>query len=335
MVLAFGEILLRLSPQLGGVWIKEETIPAFIGGAELNVATALAGWKVPVGYSSAMPENAISTEIKEFVNNKGIDTEKIIFSGSRIGTYYLPQGADLKNAGVIYDRAYSSFSELKKEEMDWDTFFSGVNWFHITAISPALNQTVAELCSEATKQAQKRDITVSLDLNYRAKLWKYGKNPVEIMPQIAEHCDVIMGNIWAANTLLGINIDPEVAVNNANKQQYLEHAERTSEAIKTKFPKVKAVANTFRFDAFQEGIEYYATLFTDNGLSVSREFSTEKVIDKVGSGDCFMAGLIYGFYNKKSDGEIINFAAAAAFGKLNEKGDATRQRVEDVLKLLV
>lgn len=334
MVLAFGEILLRLSPQLGGVWIKEETIPTFIGGAELNVATALSGWKVPVGYSSAMPDNAISLEIRDFVNSKGIDTRKVLFSGNRIGTYYLPQGADLKNAGVIYDRAYSSFSELKKEDMDWDSFFSDVTWFHITAISPALNQTVAELCTEAAKQAQSRGITVSLDLNYRAKLWKYGKNPAEIMPQIARHCDLIMGNIWAANTLLGIELDKEVAVNNANKEQYLAHARQTSEAIKASFPNVKAIANTFRFDAFAEGIEYYSTLYTENGLVVSREFSTKKVIDKVGSGDCFMAGLIYGFYNKKTDDEIINFAAAAAFGKLNEKGDATRQTVDDVLKLM-
>lgn len=331
MVLTFGEILLRLSPKLGGEWIKEATIPTFVGGAELNVATALAKWGIPVEYCSALPENALSKEIQAYLESKKIGTDKLIFSGERIGIYMLPQGADLKNAGVIYDRAYSSFSFLKKENINWDSLFTGVSYFHLSAISPALNQDVADLCIEAAKQASQRGITVTFDLNYRAKLWKYGKTASEIVPQIVQYCDVVMGNIWAANTLLGIEIDPKVAVNDADKETYIRHAEKTSKAIIARFPKVKTVANTFRFDAEVSGINYYATLFTGNDFVVSVEFNTSEVVDKVGSGDCFMGGLIFGLYKNQSPKQIIDFAASAAFGKLQEYGDATNQTVEEVL----
>lgn len=334
MVLTFGEILLRLSPQFGGTWIREASVPVFVGGAELNAATALASWGIPVAYCSAMPDNALSREIVTYLEEKNIETGKLIWSGDRIGIYMLPQGADLKNAGVIYDRAHSSFSELRKENIDWNSLLEGVSYFHLSAISPALNQQVADLCVEAARQAASRGITVTFDLNYRAKLWKYGKLPVDIVPEIVQYCDVVMGNIWAAHTLLGMDIDPEVAVNRAAKEEYLRQAEITSLQIREKFPKVKAVANTFRFDAGTEGINYYAALLSGKDFVVSTEFSTERVIDKVGSGDCFMAGLLYGFYQNHDARSTINFAASAAFGKLREYGDATTQSITDVLTRL-
>ena len=331
MVLTFGEILLRLSPELGGTWIKKASVPVFVGGAELNAATALARWNIPVAYCSALPDHALSREIETCLSEKKIETDKLIWSGDRIGIYMLPQGADLKNAGVIYDRAHSSFSLLKKENMDWDHLLEGVSYFHLSAISPALNQHVADLCTEAARQAASRGITVTFDLNYRAKLWKYGKQPVEVIPEIVQYCDVVMGNIWAAHTLLGTEIDPEVAVNRATKEEYLRQAKATSLQIMEKYPKVKAVANTFRFDAGQEGINYYAALLSGRDFVVSKEFNTDRVVDKVGSGDCFMAGLLYGFYQKRNPQATVNFAASAAFGKLQEYGDATGQTITDVL----
>ncbi len=331
MVLTFGEILLRLSPRLGGAWIREAAVPVFIGGAELNAATALANWDIPVAYCSALPDNALSREIEVYLEKKNIETGKLIWSGDRIGIYMLPQGADLKNAGVIYDRAHSSFSGLRKEDMNWEALLEGVTCFHLSAISPALNREVADLCTEAARQAASRGITVSFDLNYRAKLWKYGKQPVEIVPEIVQYCDVVMGNIWAAHTLLGMDIDPEVAVNRADKEGYIRQADTTSRQIMERFPKVRAVANTFRFDAGEEGINYYATLLSGKDFVASAEFSTGRVVDKVGSGDCFMAGLLYGIYRNLDPQHIINFAASAAFGKLQEYGDATGQTVTDVL----
>ncbi|WP_367913602.1 PfkB family carbohydrate kinase [Leadbetterella sp. DM7] len=331
MVLTFGEILLRLSPKLGGTWIREASFPVFVGGAELNVATALANWQIPVAYCSAMPDNALSREIETYLGEKNIRTGKLIWSGDRIGIYMLPQGADLKNAGVIYDRAHSSFSALKKGDIAWDALFEGVRYFHLSAISPALNGEVAALCTEAARQATLRGITVTFDLNYRSKLWKYGKAPAEIVPEIVQYCDVIMGNIWAAHTLLGTDIDPEVAENRAGKEDYLQQARLTSGQIMEKFPKVKAVANTFRFDAGREGINYYATWLSGGDFVVSKEFDTDRVVDKVGSGDCFMAGLLYGLYRNLDARSTVNFAASAAFGKLREYGDASGQTVTDVL----
>lgn len=327
-VFCFGELLLRLSPELNGEWIRQNAMPVFIGGAELNVATALAKWQVPVSYGTAIPDNYLSKEITAFIDQKGIDTSKIIFSGDRIGTYYLPQGTDLKHAGVIYDRAHSSFSELQPGQINWDELLNDVSWFHFSAISPALNARVAAVCKEAVEAASKKGITVSVDLNYRAKLWQYGKQPFEVMPELVEHCDVIMGNLWAAEKMLGITVDENLA---NCKEGYIEHAIKTSEAINGQFSKCKQVANTFRFDV-NAGVCYYATLFTQNKLYVSQEHNTSYFVDKVGSGDTFMAGLVYGNYNSLQPQEIIDFAAAAAFNKLFIKGDATTASVDDIRK---
>lgn len=327
-MLCFGELLLRLSPESGGSWIKNNSIPVYIGGAELNVATALANWNVPVKYCTALPQNYLSTEICDYILKKNIDIDTILFSGNRIGTYYLQQGTDLKNAGVIYDRSNSSFAELKPEQINWDEILNNISWLHFSAISPALNQNVASVCKEALEAASSKGIIISVDLNYRNKLWQYGKQPIEIMPDLAEHCNLIMGNIWAAKTLLGIPLDDNMNYK-IDKSRYLEHAGKTSNAIMKIFPNCKAVANTFRFDD-GEGINYYASLNTGDQQFVSQEYSTKNVIDKVGSGDCFMGGLIYGYYSKLNPGEIIDFSAAAAYKKLFIKGDATTSTVEEI-----
>ena len=328
-VFCFGELLLRMSPSLGRQWIHSNQMPVYIGGAELNVATALANWKVPVTYSTALPSHYLSEEILEELRTKNIETDRVHFSGNRVGTYYLPQGADLKNAGVIYDRAHSSFWDLKPGMIDWDKALDGCSWFHFSAISPALNEISPAVCEEALKAAKAKGLIISVDLNYRAKLWKYGKEPNEIMPLLAEYCDVIMGNIWAEEKLLGTPID-NALVDVNQKDAYLEHSRKSSQAILDKFKNCRVVANTFRFDAGNGGIEYYATLNTKEAQTVSVDFAIDKVVDKIGSGDCFMAGLIYGLYNEETPQQVINFAAAAAFGKLQEKSDATSQKVADV-----
>jgi len=303
-------------------------MPVYLGGAELNTATALAKWKVPVTYCTVLPGNYLSKEICDELGKRNIGTDPVIFSGSRIGSYYLPQGSDLKNAGVIYDRSYSSFSELKPGQIDWDTMLNDVSWFHFSAISPALNQNVAAVCMEAVEAASAKKIRISVDLNYRSKLWQYGKKPQEIMQPLVEYCDVIMGNIWSADDLLGISTDADIH-NKNSKSVYLEHAKKTAENIMRNSPACKSVANTFRFDDGAK-TRYYAALDTNGSQFVSKEFSTDNVVDRVGSGDCFMAGLIYGFYNKAALQEIIGFAAAAAFNKLFIKGDATTSAVEEI-----
>ena len=307
-------------------------MPVYVGGAELNAARALAKWDLPVKYFTAIPDHYLSKEIITELESENIDTSSIQLFGDRIGVYYLPQGADLKNAGVIYDRANSSFSQLRPGMIDWKNALADCDWFHFSAICPALNENVVEVCKEALSVASQMGLTISVDLNYRAKLWKYGKKPVDVMPELVAYANVIMGNIWAANDLLGIPVDKDIH-DKKSKSAYLEHGRRTSLEIINRFPSCNLVANTFRFRN-EEELTYYASLDDKREQYVSRPFQTQKVIDQVGSGDCFMAGLIYGTKNKYPPERTIDFAAAAAFGKLFEKGDSTKRSAESILELL-
>ena len=329
-VLCFGELLLRISPSVNDQSEKQPVL-VYVGGAEVNVATALAGWDVPVKYCTVLPDNFMAKHMMHYLEYHNIYTSSVLFSGNRIGLYYLERGADLKGS-MVYDREHSSFSELKPGMIDWDRVLHDVSWFNFSAISPALNQNVADVCLEAVQAAAKRNITISVDLNYRSRLWKYGKQPHEVMPALVEYCDLVMGNIWSANTLLGTTIDEGIH-DKKSKQAYLDHAAATSLAIMQKFPKCKTVANTFRFDSTNDHLLYYTSLFTDSQLYCSPEFTCQGVVDRSGSGDCFMAGLIYGIYNQRAPQDILNYATAAAFGKLQEFGDATGQDVLTVSKI--
>lgn len=331
-VLCFGELLLRISPAATeNEFSEKQPMLLYMGGAEANVATALAGWNIPVKYCTVLPDNFMSRHVVDYLEFKGIFTSSIVYAGNRIGIYFLERGADLKGK-MVYDREYSSFSELTTGVIDWDKVFRDVSWLDFTAISPALNQNVADVCLEAVEAASRKGITISLDLNYRARLWKYGKQPVEIMPKLAEYCDVIMGNIWSAHTLLGIELDEQIH-EKKSKKAYLDHSEKTSKAIIEQFPKCKVVANTFRFDSNANNLLYYTGLYTEGKHYASPEFTCEGVVDRSGSGDCFMAGLIYGLYNQHSPQEVLNYATAAAFGKLQEMGDSTDQDVFTVKKM--
>ena len=330
-VLCFGELLFRVSLDAGGDWLRQSNVPFFIGGAELNVATALSLWNIPSQYFTALPGNHMSEQITAHLQSKNIDPKKINYSGSRVGTYYLVKGADLKNDLLIYDRAGSAFAELKTGTIDWDKVFEGVSWLHFSAICPALTQNVADVFHEALEAASARGITISIDLNYRSKLWQYGKQPIEVIPGLVNYCDLVMGNIWAAETMLGIPVDADIHTI-GKKANYLQAALKVSEIITEKYPKCKAVANTFRFDAGD--IHYYSTLATNDGFYTSAEYQSETIVDKVGSGDCFMAGLIYGFYNQIGAQQTLEFATAAAFKKLFIKGDITNKSVEEITKAI-
>jgi len=327
-ILCFGELLLRFSPSAKGQWLKKQEMPVFLGGAELNVATALANWKLPVTYCTSLPDNYISMDILEALKERNLLTDTILFSGDRLGSYYLAQGRDLKNQSVIYDRAYSAFGELKPGMINWDQVLHDVSWFHFSAISPALNDSVTAVCLEALIAASKRNITVSVDLNHRPKLWKR-RNPHDIMSVLLPYCDVVMGNIWSAHDLLGIPMDMHL-IETKEKTAYLQHAHQTSVRILKRFARVKTVACTFRFEEGNQGILYYASLYSAHQWADSSIFRSDQIIDQVGTGDCFMAGLIYGLSKHFSEQAIIQFASAAAFGKFFEKGDATSQDLDAI-----
>lgn len=323
-VFCFGELLLRMSPELDGKWIREAAMPVFLGGAELNVATALAKWNIPVRYFTALPDHYLGKDILAFLQSKNIDISKIHFSGDRIGTFYLPQGADLKSAGVIYDRAGSSFASLKPGMINWDDVLQGCTWFHFSAICPALNADAAAVCREALEAASAKGITVSVDLNYRAKLWKYGKDPVDVMPDLLQHCHIVMGNLWAAETLLGISSGVSDSTGKT-RSRLIDAAGKSMLQIHQQYPAVRTMAYTFRMEK-----NYWAVLQHGADMMFSKEHDITQVVDKAGSGDCFMGGLIYGLYHQLPAQEIINYAASAAVGKLQEKGDTTSQNIEQI-----
>jgi 2-dehydro-3-deoxygluconokinase len=328
MVFCFGELLLRMSPSLKKEWIHKATMPVYIGGSELNVTTALTKWNVPAKYCTALPENYLSKEIVEEIKDKNIDVSAIHFSGNRIGSYFLPQGADLKNAGVIYDRFFSSFYDLQPGMINWDEALKDCTWFHFSAISPALSENVAAVCKEALQAASAKKLTVSIDLNYRSKLWQYGKKPVEMMPDLVQYCHIIMGNLWSVESLLGIASPIKESVGKTHDELVQASGESMLQ-LHRHYPQATTFAYTFRLEN-----NYWAVLQHGPERVISKQFAIGKVVDGVGSGDCFMAGLIYGIYSNHSPHDIINYSAAAAVGKLHEKGDATSNTIESVNTIL-
>jgi len=331
-ILCFGELLFRIGLDTGGNWLNENIIPFYMGGAELNVATALALWGLPAEYLTALPDNHMSTQVVEHLEHKNIGTSNIYHHGSRVGLYYLTHGADLKNDSLIYDRAGSAFAELKAGMINWDKVLDDVSWFHFSAICPAINQNIADVCEEALIAASAKNITISVDLNYRSRLWQYGKSPLQVMSQLVKYCNLVMGNIWAAETMLDIPVESGLN-QHAEKSDYLKAALNTSRQIIEQYPRCTTVANTFRFDA-GEGINYYTTLLDDGELYSTANHFAAKIVNKVGSGDCFMAGLIYGFYKGLHPAQVLDFATLAAFDKLFIKSDTTTSKVDEIKKLI-
>jgi 2-dehydro-3-deoxygluconokinase len=318
-VLTFGELLIRLQGS-SSAFINDGQIEAFVGGSELNVAMTLSSFKIPTCYCTAIPDNTITKNIISILEKNNIDTSKIYWQGERIGTYYLLSANGLTEGDVIYDRNFSSFSQLIPEDINWDLLFEGCSWFHWTAITPALSKELAYLMKKALEQAAQREIFISVDLNYRSKLWCYGLEPIKVMPELVEYCDCIMGNIWAENRMLGTSID--TTLNRYTlKEDYITHASAAAAELFLLFPKCRHIANTFRFMDNPQHNLFYGTYHTPKGNYSSGILETNKVIDRIGSGDAFMGGLICGIYKGYQPLDIINLATNTGFKKLFVKGD--------------
>jgi len=273
-----------------------------------------------VCYVSALPQNALSREILDLLQKRGVDTSRVFFSGDRIGTYILLSANGLSKGEVIYDRKHSAFSQLRLSDVDTDNLLEGVDWLHWTALTPALNETMALIMAQILRDAKEREITISVDLNYRDQLWRYGKRPDRVMPQLARHCDVVMGNIWAANKMLGTSVDPSLD-RNTPKETYLKAAEASAGEVFREFPNCRHLAYTFRFMDGPRHNLFYGTYHTPDGNAHSQTRETFEVVDRIGSGDAFMAGLIHGLVRKKTPQEIIDTATEAGFQKLFVRGD--------------
>lgn len=332
MVLTFGELLMRFSPDKESHWLHDNKMAVYAGGSELNIAEALAKWRVPVCYCTVMPRNLLSTQLTAYIKAQQIDISTIIYQGEKMGLYYLPDGNDVVHDDIIYDRNHSSFYDLKPGMIDWEKTLQGIRWFHFSAVSASLNETLTAVCEEALKACQKKSITVSVDLNYRHKLWQYGKSPAEVMPQLVKYCDIVIGNLWALETMLHIQVPANIHTINT-KANYLEQAKKMSETLIKQFPKCKIIANTFRL--YNKDLEYYACVYGNNSFYSSATYTAPAVTNLIGTGDSFIAGLIYGVYNHFPFQQMINFAAGAAFQKFFIKGDKLDKTVDEIKSFIL
>lgn len=320
-LLCFGELLYRIQCT-GGLFCNNQQSDVFLypGGSEANVAVATAQLGIDTSYMSCGPNNVLVNTILNLMKDVHIDVSKFRYEGDRLGSYILLGANGLTTGEVIYDRKYSSFSDLKEDDIDWATIFDGIDWFHWTALTPALSQAHADLCSRALLEARKRNLTVSVDLNYRNRLWQYGKTPLEIMPDLVSQCDVIMGNIWASNIMLGTYIDDKWSADRS-KLDYPTISESVADEVFAKFPRCKHLAFTFRFMDNASHNLLYATYHTEQGHYVSNIFETNNLVDRIGSGDAFMGGFIAGLIHEYAPQELIDYATKIGYKKLFVNGD--------------
>lgn len=319
-IAVFGEFLLRVSTQTGHFINASEGISIYAGGSEANVASSLACMHAQVSYISCVPDNQLANQALNSLKERGVNISQCRFAGGRLGLYFLLSANGLSKGEVVYDRKYSSFSALKTGDIDWDNVLEGHNWFHWTALTPALNENMIAVCEEALQAAKKKGLIISVDLNYRNRLWNYGKSPIDVMPSLVDYCDVIMGNIWAANTMLGTSVDPDLD-RNTTKETYVEHANQSAQEVFKRFENCKHIAYTFRFMDNPSHNLFYGTYHTQKGHYVSQTLETNEVIDRIGSGDAFMGGLIRALTTGKENQEVIDIATSAGFKKLFVKGD--------------
>ncbi|MCB9326650.1 MAG: sugar kinase [Lewinellaceae bacterium] len=332
-VVTFGEIMLRLSPPGFLRFSQASSFDVVYGGGESNVAVSLANYGIPVDFVTRLPKNDIGDCALMEMRKRGVNTDHIVFGGERLGIYFLETGAVSRGSKVVYDRAHSSISEIKPGMIDWDKVFEGADWFHWTGITPAISQSAADVCLEALEAASAKGLTISTDLNYRAKLWKYGKKPGEIMPKLVDFCDVILGNEEDAEKHFGIH--PEgldvTQGHDISAEAFLSVCQQMME----KFPKAKKVITTLRGSISASHNSWAGVLYDGKTMYTSPTYQITDIVDRVGGGDSFMGGLIYGLKQYAGDDQAaLNFAVAASCLKHTIVGDANLVTVDEVEKLL-
>ncbi|MDP2338973.1 MAG: sugar kinase [Bacteroidota bacterium] len=331
-VVTFGEIMLRLATPGYLRFNQTDSLIATFGGGEANVAVSLANFGISVDFVTRLPENDIARSCMMDLRKYGVGVDKIVYGGQRLGIYFLETGAVSRGSKVIYDRANSAVSEIKPGMIDWDTVFEGVNWFHWTGITPAISQGAADVCLEAIRKANEKRITVSCDLNYRKNLWNYGKKAGEVMPELVAGTDVVLGNEEDAEKVLGIKPEGvDVTGGHVEASAY----ESVSKQIMIKFPRCKKVITTLRGSINANHNSWSGVLWDGKNLSEAPTYQITDIVDRVGGGDSFMGGLIYGLLTYPgNDQKALNFAVAASCLKHTIYGDYNQVTVDEVEKLM-
>jgi 2-dehydro-3-deoxygluconokinase len=329
-IITFGEIMLRLKPLAFERFFQSPLLEATFGGGEANVAVSLANFGMDAAYVTVLPSNDIANACVADLRKFGVDTSLIVRDSGRMGIYFLENGANQRPSKVIYDRAHSAIALAKPGSIDWKKTFKDASWFHITGITPAISASAADLSIESVKAARDMGLTVSCDFNYRANLWKYGKTAVEVMGELVKHVDIGIANEEDCQKSLGITVDVKVEKGELNVAQY----EKLTQKVLEKFPQMKLIAITLRESKSADHNGWAACLNDREKFYLSRKYDITDIVDRVGGGDAFSGGLIYGLikYNQKED--ALNYAVAASCLKHSISGDFNRVSVSEVEKLM-
>lgn len=331
-IVTFGEIMLRLATPGFSRFTQARSFEAIYGGGEANVAVSLANYGQKVEFVSRIPKNELGEACIMSLHGYGVNTENIAIGGERIGIYFLETGAAQRGSKVIYDRANSSFASIQTGMIDWKKVFEGADWFHWTGITPAVSKGAAEVCHEAILTAREMGLTVSTDLNYRAKLWKWGKSAGEVMTELVGMCDVALGNEEDAEKVFGIKA-PQVDVTSGKVDA--NHYLFVCEVLAKKFPSLKTICITLRGSLSASHNTWSGVLWQEGSFFCAPTYDILPIVDRVGGGDAFMGGLIYGLRAYKDDPqEALNFAAAAACLKHSIMGDFNAVSVLEVEALM-
>ena len=332
LVVSFGEIMLRLAPPRMERFFQSPELQATFGGGEANVAVAVAGFGMPARYVTVLPDKhpAADACVRE-LRGLGVDTSAIVRGEGRMGVYYVEAGANQRPSAVTYDRDRSAIALAKPGSIDWGKTFDGAGWFHITGITPAISESSAKLAVESVQEAKSRGLTVSCDLNYRKNLWKWGKKAHEVMPELFQHVDIGIANEEDVQLALGIRAEADVESGHLDRGAY----EKLASTVLEKYPALKIIAITLRESKSASHNNWSACLHDRKQFHLSRYYEITNIVDRVGSGDSFSGGLIFGLQTHESHQDALEFAVAASCLKHSIPGDycrLTRGEVEALIK---
>ena len=313
---------------------QARSFDATFGGGEANVAVSLANYGIDAAFVTRLPDNDIARTCLRDLRSYGVDTSGVVFGGERLGIYFLETGAVARPSKVVYDRAGSSIAAIQPGMIDWKKVFEGADWFHWTGITPALSQGAAEVCLEAVRAANALGLTVSCDLNFRKKLWQYGKTAGEVMPELVAGCDVILGNEEDAEKVFGIKpegFDAAATGGEIDQRRFRS----VGEQLMARFPRAKKVIITLRGSINANHNTWGGVLWDGKQLIESPRYDITHIVDRVGGGDSFMGGLIYGLLTWPGDDRrALNFAVAASCLKHTVFGDFNQVTVAEVEALM-
>jgi 2-dehydro-3-deoxygluconokinase len=334
-IVTFGEIMLRLKSPGYERLLQSPILEATFGGGEANVAVSLAQFGRQVAFISALPVNPIADACIASLRGKGVDVNGILRLGERMGTYYYEAGSNQRPSRVVYDRQHSAIMDASPEAYDWSQLFEGAGWFHITGITPALSANTARVAMQAVEAAHKKGLTVSCDYNYRKNLWKYGKSASEVMRELVQQVDIGIANEEDCQSALGITLEgerweKELEAGRLNPERYHELCERVLES----FPNLKIQAITLRSSHSADHNGWAACLHNRKDFILSRQYDVTDIVDRVGTGDSFAAGLIYALSGAMSEIDALEFATAASCLKHSIPGDMNICTVEEVKALV-